>query len=300
MFKLKKIKTFINNKFGLLVIFILPFLISACGDPVVEIDSSQYEPKISVEAFLFAGETVNSIKISRNFRIGEQVSLDDLKLTPQNNSVVVTINDIPLEYDAVNKVYYNNQILIDYDKIYTLKVSAVVEGKSISTTSTTHSPSRGFGIEADDLGTIKYRQADIHILYTPSPGTDFYAFSILADTASTANFIYNNPVEPNLNPKDVEDNFNQFFFQAYYVTNINSYIPGPYDYKVQYYDAWFYSSYTAIAYAGDENFRYYIFTAKNVQEFDGNFHEPKVIFDGDGVGVFASAIRDTVRFRIIP
>jgi len=31
---------------------------------------------------------------------------------------------------------------------------------------------------------------------------------------------------------------------------------------------------------------------------DGNFHEPYPIFEGDGIGVFASAIRETVKFKI--
>ncbi len=300
MSKLKNIKNFIVTKFEFPIIVVLAFILNACGDPVVEIDSSQYEPKISVEAFIYAGETVNDIKLSRNFRIGEKVVLDDLKLSPSANSVVVSINDIPLEYDAVKKVYFNNQMLIDYDKDYTLKVTAVVEGKSISATSTTHTPAKGFALVGNDLGTYKYRQSDVHILYMPSPGTDFYAFSFLADTASTENFIYNNPLQPNMSPKDVEDNFNSYYFQAKYETNMNSYLPGPFDYQVKYYDAWFYSTYTTVVYAGDDNFRYYIFTAKNVQEFDGNFHEPKVIFTGDAMGVFASAIRDTVTFRIIP
>jgi hypothetical protein len=36
-----------------------------------------------------------------------------------------------------------------------------------------------------------------------------------------------------------------------------------------------------------------------VKEFDGNFHEPVQIFTGDGIGVFASAVRDTVVFNIV-
>jgi hypothetical protein len=53
-----------------------------------------------------------------------------------------------------------------------------------------------------------------------------------------------------------------------------------------------------IVYAADENYRLFSLSYKNVQEFDGNFHEPKVTLQGDGIGVFASMIADTVYFKV--
>ena len=35
-----------------------------------------------------------------------------------------------------------------------------------------------------------------------------------------------------------------------------------------------------------------------VQEIDGNFHEPVFHIDGDGIGVFGSAVTDTVYFSV--
>ena len=39
-------------------------------------------------------------------------------------------------------------------------------------------------------------------------------------------------------------------------------------------------------------------TYKNVQEFDGNFHEPRINIQGDGIGIFGSAIADTVFLKV--
>lgn len=295
---------YIKNKLNrfLLTAFVLlsVFSLSACGDPTVEVTDEQYEPKIVVEAYLYAGETVKDIKLSRNFRLGEQINLDGLRLTPSANNVVVTINDIPLEFDSQTKTYFNNSISIGYNTTYELKVSAIVEGQALAIKSVTTTPAQGFSVANNTLGTFKYRQQEVNIEYTPSPGTEFYAFSFLADSASLDNFIYDNPFEPGLSRKDVEDNFNAYYFQASYITNINSNIAGPYTYTLKVYDAWFFSSYTATIYAGDANFKAYVFTAKNVTEFDGNFHEPEILFQGPGCGVFASAIREKVTFTIVP
>ncbi|MBI2419393.1 MAG: hypothetical protein HYV28_16140, partial [Ignavibacteriales bacterium] len=51
-------------------------------------------------------------------------------------------------------------------------------------------------------------------------------------------------------------------------------------------------------FAGDLNFKNYLLSADS-QEPDGNFHEPVQIFTGDGIGVFASAVKDTLVFSII-
>ena len=36
-----------------------------------------------------------------------------------------------------------------------------------------------------------------------------------------------------------------------------------------------------------------------VKEIDGNYHEPAFHFEGDGIGVFGSAIADTAYFWIL-
>lgn len=289
----------LTKRFLAFIIFAVAALVG-CGDPNVEIDDSQYQPKIVVEGYLFAGETVKDIKISRNFRIGEKVTIEGLRLDPVTNNVIITLNDIPLSFDPITKSYYNNNIFVEYNKTYTIIISAVINGTSVTAKSVTTTPAKGFKLVNKDLGTIRYNIDEGKFYYYSSPGTNFYAFSFLADSASVNNFIYDNTLYPGLKPKEVQDNMNMFYYQGIFITDINSYQTTTFTYKLQPFDAWFYSKYRVIAYAGDQNFRSYVFTAKNVQEFDGNFHEPKILFVGDGIGVFASAIRDTATFTLVP
>lgn len=79
---------------------------------------------------------------------------------------------------------------------------------------------------------------------------------------------------------------------------INSYSSGPFVLHIRSNETWFYGKYTVVAYAGDTNFKDYVMTAPSVQEADGNFHEPILIFKGNGIGVFASAIADTATFTV--
>jgi hypothetical protein len=272
--------------------------IAGCGDPVVDINSVKYEPKISVEGYLFCGEAVKDIRIRRNFKIGTRVDSGYLCLTPNENKVTATINGARLNFDPVKKTYYNNQLSIENGKTYQIEIRAEIDGNQLYTSSKTTTPQKGFSVINRDLGTVKYRQSPLEVEFTTSPGTDLYIFSIIPDSAGVKNFIYDNPYLPELDSSDVSDDFNNYRFQANTVADINSYNDNIYCFKVKGYDTWFYSPYTMTVYAGDKNFRYYLFTAQDVKEFDGNFHEPIQIFEGDGIGVFASAIKETVHFRI--
>jgi hypothetical protein len=68
--------------------------------------------------------------------------------------------------------------------------------------------------------------------------------------------------------------------------------------EIEWINIWFYSKYRVIVYAGDQNFRNFSTTNQELQEMDGNFHAPIVDIKGDGIGVFASAIADTLTFTI--
>ena len=206
---------------------------------------------------------------------------------------------MPLYFDQSTNTYFNRQVTVDFNKTYTLAVSAIVDGQNLQTTSTTTTPQKGFAVFNNNLGQFTYDGNPITVNFKTSPGTDFYVFSIVPDTASTANFIYNNVLRKNIDSSDVVSNFNDFKFRDGILDNINSNAGIDYSFTLQLQDTWFYSSYTIIAYAGDTNFKDYFLTAPNVEEFDGNFHEPIQIFTGAGIGVFASAIRDTVKFSIV-
>ncbi|MBI9070114.1 MAG: DUF4249 family protein [Melioribacteraceae bacterium] len=284
---------------NIFLILITITLLQACGDPSVNLEEVKYEPKITVEAYLYPEDSVSDIKIMRNFQLGEKIDIEKLYLTPDKNSTMVSINGIPLEFDSEKSTYFNRSIIIDYAEEYTLEISASIDNLSLSASSTTITPEIGFKLKDQDLGIIKYGIEKPTIEYFPSPGTDFYAFSVIADSASIESFIFDNSFNPDMDIEDVEEGYNNFLFQGRYFSNVNSYYNGTYKYIVDDFDSWFYGPYTVIAYAGDKNFKEYLFTAKNVKEMDGNFHEPKVLFEGDAIGVFASAIRDTIHFNIV-
>jgi hypothetical protein len=283
-----------------ILILIIPLLFLRCGDPGIDISNVSYEPKIAVEGYLYAGETIQNIKLTRNIAIGQTWDFNKLALTPQANLVNVSINGIPLLFDSKSQTYYNNSVIVEFGKTYKLSVSAVFDGKQLSTESVTTVPNEGFKLISNrNLGNIRYGIDNIKLDFLPSRGCDFYVFAVIADSASTGNFIYNNTFNSNIDSIDLQKDLNNYKTQFDAVTDIDSYVNKIHSFNVPPYMTWFYSSYKTFVYAGDKNFRDYLFSVPNVKEFDGNFHEPVQIFTGDGIGAFASAIRDTVVFNIV-
>ncbi len=276
-------------KKNIYALIVLTLLILSCGDPSVDIDNYGYEAKIVVEAFLFPGERIEHIRIMKNFEIGQEVDTLSLFLTPSENAVSASINGVALDFNSNEKTYYSDLLEIEFGETYELKISAQYNGQTLTAEASTTVPQKGFNITKDSLGTFYYGFGNPvpQVEFNTSPGSDFYVFSIIADSASLENFIYDNYFIPDLDTSDVEESFNSFKHQAKFVANIDSYSSQNFSFNIEIYDSWFYSSYRVIGYAGDENFRNFTFTAKNVKEFDGNFHEPILIFDDDGIGVFA-------------
>ncbi len=285
--------------FKLLILIIILTVLNGCGDPLVDVSDIVYEPKIVVEGFLYPGKTVSDIKISRNFKLNTKVNPDSLILTPSKNKVEATINNIPLMFDEKSRTYYTDELAIEYNEVYTLRIKATIDGKAYSAEAATKSPEKGFNVIEKNLGTKKYRKDKVEFHFVTSPGVGTYAFSIIADSVKIENFIYGNSFFPNIKPENVEKRFNSFLFHFRFINNIESYSGKTYTFELKPFDAWFYSPYRIIAYACNKDYKDYLFTAKNVKEFDGNFHEPKTNFTGDGIGVFASAIRDTVYFTLV-
>ncbi len=292
-------ESFIKKTVKYFMAAVAAVLFAECGSPGVNVNDAQYEPKITVEGYLYCGETVKGLRLMRNFPLGAPLDQGQLYLTPSGNNVSATINGIPLNFDQAADTYYNSSMKIGYGKTYTLEVFATIDGKNLHTTSTTTTPQQGFEVLQKNLGQLKYDTALPGITFKTSPGTDYYIFSIVPDTAGTSNFIYENALRSNEDSARVANDINDLKFRYGTMNNIDSYNGQTYTYVVQLNQTWFYGNYTVIAYAGDANFKDYVMTAPSVQEFDGNFHEPVLIFNGDGIGVFASAIRDTVRFTII-
>jgi hypothetical protein len=111
-------------------------------------------------------------------------------------------------------------------------------------------------------------------------------------------FIYGNPYEPNPDKDHLRESFNVYRYQLLMVINVDSNPSNVLDYELRGYDTWFYGPYTVTVYACDKNMKDYLLTAENVQEMDGNFLEPEMHLKGDGIGIFGSAIRDTLRFTL--
>jgi len=274
-------------------------LLAACGDPAVDVLSVEYDAKITVEGYVYPGEQIKDIILTRNFRLEQPIDTSKIILLPTENEVVASINGTPLMFDPVSLTYYSN-LTADYNTSYELVVKAKIEGRQLETSSVTTTPAPGFDLVQNNLGDVVYRSQPLEFGFKTSPGTDFYAFSIRADNPTLENFIYDNPYIPNLERKDVEDSFNEYRYQYNLLLNVDSYSSVPLEYEILGLDTWFYTSYTVIVYAGDRNFKDYLLTAKDVQQPDGNFVEPKFHFSGDGIGIFGSAIRDTLTFNLLP
>lgn len=278
-----------------IMIFVLALILIGCGDPEIDLTSAQYEPKIVVEGYLYPGESIKEIIITRNFPLNSVIDSTKLILF----DAVVKINDKLLTFNPLKLSFEDNSTIIEYGKSYELKVYAKIDGKELFASSITTVPVQGFNIHEYDLGTKRYMIDPISFTFTPSPSNDFYAMSVMPDSANLDNFIYDNPFEPGISRDDLEKYFNNFRFQAVYLSNVNVNSPTPITHTLKGFDTWFYSSYKLIMYSGDKNFKDFFVTAKRVEEFDGNFHEPVMNFTGDGIGVFASAIKDTLVFKII-
>lgn len=279
-------------------LILLAAILSGCGKGAVNVDNAPYVPKIVVEGYLYCGQTVSDIRLTRNFPIGAQVDSSQIVLTPTGNNVKATVNGITLSFNPATQTYYTNRITVGYGRTYTLDVSADVAGSALHTASTTTTPQKGFELLQRDMGSFPYDSPSLGLRFVTSPGTGFYAFSIVPDTAGTANFIYDNVYRNKIDSSEVAKDLNDFKFRDEIDHNIDSYSGTPYSLPISSSNTWFYGRYTVVAYAGDENFADYVLTAPNVQQLDGNFHEPVLIFQGDGIGVFASAIVDTATFTI--
>ncbi len=292
----------------------LSLILMACGEGEVTIDYSKYEPKIVIEGYLYPNQQVDRIKITRNLPLNTNIAKEELPIS--NAEVVITdINVNPnesytLSFNQDSLYYYDsgNNLTIKYGWEYRLDVQATVEGKLLTASSTTKTPLAGFTIY-DSVSTQQISFSDITqsgtlprpiVYFNRSDQTDFYAFSILAVDASLNSFIYDiHPFAGNIKREDVEENFDTFrrshdtIFNTPQVSDTTQWV-------VEWYHMWFFGQYRIIAYAGDNNMKNYYLTHANVFEIDGNLHEPDLNIEGDGIGIFGSAIADTLYFNLLP
>ncbi len=295
------------SKDFLFISLICALLGFSCGGGTVNIDQT-YEPKIVIQGTLFPQQRAE-VKIMRNFPLGTVV--DRNKIVIRDARVVIFEEDRTqhnLRFN-INKQSYEQldpNLVIDYGKTYTLEVDATIDGQQLSAKSTTRVPQAGFEIleSKSVLDSMVYREKDendevklFDVRFNRSPGIDFYAISILAIDADTSTFVYDNPFG-DLDADDVLDDFDDFRYAFNWIQD-TPLEAGESHMEIFWFFTWFYGKYQAIIYAGDKNFKDFLVTHDQVQEIDGNYHEPAFHFEGDGIGVFGSAIADTVNFWVL-
>jgi len=280
-----------------------------CGEAVVDISEQPFNPKIVIEGVLIPERPVNDIRINRNFPLNTTVEREEL---PIRNAQVTLIDDAGARFDLsfnpadLTYEYPGSDLTVEHGRSYTLEVSATVDGQELFARSTTTVPNAGFRILESEstLGSMRYRERDANgrlinfeIAFERSPGTDFYALSLLAVDADVSTFIYDNPFG-DIDEEDVMEDFDDFraIFSWVQDTPLD---PGASSIEIFSFFTWFYGDYRAIVYAGDKNYKDFLVTYSEVQEIDGNFHEPAFNIEGDGIGVFGSAIADTAYFQVL-
>ncbi|MBN2000014.1 DUF4249 family protein [candidate division KSB1 bacterium] len=297
-------------KKALLIIFFI-VLLAGCGKVPVDVGNGDYEPKIVVDAYIIAGQPLQDIRITRNFPLNQDIDLTTYYITDADASVTdvaakktykLVFNPLAMSYE-----YPSTDMVVEYGKTYRLDVDANVAGKALSTSSTTTVPPEGFAIDQNQSGPLelKYRAKNENgdlvqskVYFNLSPGIDSYLTAITALEASEETFIEANAFGF---PKDMlsEDNHLAELSHQNMWTQTRSDAEGLAKMEIEWFTIWFYGRYRITIYAADKNFTDFALTHRMVQDMDGNLLEPKFHFEGDGTGVFGSAVADTIYVTII-
>lgn len=287
-------------------------ILIACGKTSVSIDESTYEPKIVVIGYLYPHTPVRNIYIRRNFPVGTTVDFNQIPLWDANARITdIETNSIyRLTYDAISANFYYRQddLIIEYGKSYRLDVTAEIDGSLLQASSTTNVPDAGLKIDPENsiYGDLYYRQKDStgalispRVAYSQSENTAFYLLSVSGLNASKETFIYENPFNFDIQEAlDGGAKIEDFQYSARW-TRPEKQADEFSVIELTWFQIWFYSPYRLILYAGDQNFYHFYTTHRDVQEIDGNLHEPLFDIDGDGIGVFGSAVVDTIYMNIL-
>ena len=112
---------------------------------------------------------------------------------------------------------------------------------------------------------------------------------------SVDSFIYDNPFDDE-DPGSID--LTDYDYQFEWIQNTPR-RAGQSKMGLFWWDVWFYGRHEIVVYAADPNWAHFLQTFDELQELDGNFHEPQFEFEGDGFGYFGSAIPDTVYIEIL-
>lgn len=308
-----------KNLFLITLFFIF---LNSCGEGVVEIENVSYKPKLSIDGFLIPGQKVDKIHVFRNFKLDQD--LNEINFFPENTAVTITDEQNQQTYDLSYHIpddltnpdsvdledfywqYNGNDLSIEYANSYTLEVNAQIDGVQLWTRSTTTVPQQGFEINSLNFTSLEFAQKKengdfefFEVSLQRSPGVTYYMATIKPLDITFESLIVDH-LAGEIDEKMYEENFEEYTFDRNSIQNTpsDSGTLGQSVLRMFWFDFYFYSDYEIIVYAVDENYRKYLQTFQNVQEFDGNFHEAAFSFEGDGIGVFGSIIPDTTYITV--
>ena len=295
----------------LLSIYLLPMALHVgCGEGIVEVTNESYEPRIVISGLLLAGHPVANIHVSRNFRLDE--NLNETPIFLSDADVVLIDEDEAHNYDLtfMNSVqfekrgfaYLGDDLLIRTGGTYTLEVRAMVEGEELLARATTTVPVPGFEIVDIEPERTRYWARDgagkvvnPEVTIERSPGTTFYLLTAVPLDMSVDSFIYDNPFDDE-DPRSID--LFDYDYSYEWIQNTPAAV-GQSKMGLFWWNVSFYGRHEIVVYAADANWAHFLQTFDEVQELDGNFHEPQFEFDGDGIGYFGSAIPDTTYIEIV-
>jgi len=303
------------NTFKWIALILGLYILGGCGEGLVEVTNESYEKKIVIEGYLIPHNPVEKIYISSNFRINK--NLNSGTLIPEPSYTKVTIiehrsgNRFPLSFhyadDNLFENYYwhytGNDLAIEYGETYSIEVEARINGETLYASAETTVPEKGLKVNTVNEQVMAYREEDdnggvkdFQLTFDRSPGTDFYVVTVSAFDAQLDNFIFDNPFA-DMDRDDVEDDLDDFKFELFWIQDTPVY-SGSSQVDIYWFNLWFYSEYEVIVFAADHNYKEFLMTYNDVQEQDGNFHEPIFNIEGDGIGVFGSVIADTTIIEV--
>jgi hypothetical protein len=295
-----------------LIIALISISIFSCGKTSVSVDERTYEPKIVFNAYIYPEQPVADIRISRNFAIGQEIERSKIALSDANvtltNLSTGDIYTLAFNNGKESFEYRGDDLDIAYGTSYRLTASAEIDGVSLQASSVTDVPDKGLEIDLEEsiYGDLFYRQTGENgqlisprINYKQSDNSAFFLVSITSLQASEESFIYENPFGFEIQEAlDDGAKIEDFQYSARWTRPENQ-IDGISAIELTWFQFWFYGEYRLILYAGDQNFFHFYNTHASVQEPDGNLHEPLFHIDGDGIGVFGSAVTDTVYINVL-
>jgi hypothetical protein len=294
------------------IIILVTLILLSCGKTSVTIDERTYEPKIVIIGYLYPERPVSNIRITRNFPVGTTIDKNQIALSEAN----VTLTDIgsnsvfELTYNPISFAfeYIENDLNIDYGKSYRLDVSAIIDDSYLQASSITTVPEEGLEIDQENsvFGDLFYRETDENgqlitpqVAYRQSDNSAFFLLAVSALDADIETFIYENPFGFDIKEAlEDEAKIENFQYSARWTRPENQ--NGGFSIiEISWFQLWFYGPYRLVLYAGDENFYHFFSTHRSVQSIDGNLHEPLFHIDGEGIGVFGSAVIDTLSLNIL-